>query len=233
MKVLQLAFAEQQMRFTAENKQTLVTAINKRGHMQLKHKLIITLTTLGATALTLAQDSPAPGGPARQHRPAMALIGALDANHDGVIDATEMANAAEALKSLDKNGDGVLTMDELMGPRPTPTNADPSAAERVGPPPADGPQAPPPGRGLRGPDGRHRPPPIAVIGALDANHDGTVDATEIANAPEALKGLDKNGDGKLTPDELMGPRPKDMRPGGPGPRPGEGDDNQQPPPPQQ
>ena len=49
-----------------------------------------------------------------------------------------------------------------------------------------------------------------VIHALDANHDGVVDADEIANAPAALKTLDKNGDGKLTMDELMPPPPQGM-----------------------
>ena len=76
---------------------------------------------------------------------------------------------------------------------------------------------PPPGRerGPGGPGGQRQPPPI--IGALDANHDGEIDATEIANASAALKKLDKNGDGKLTPDEFMGPRPGGQRgPGGPG-----------------
>ncbi|HVV73183.1 MAG TPA: phospholipid-binding protein, partial [Verrucomicrobiae bacterium] len=53
-------------------------------------------------------------------------------------------------------------------------------------------------------------------------HDGVIDADEIANAPAALKTLDKNGDGKLTMDELMGPRP--MRGAGQG-------DHQGPPPP--
>ena len=53
----------------------------------------------------------------------------------------------------------------------------------------------------------HRPPPPAIIAALDANHDGVIDADEIANAPAALKTLDKNGDGKLTPDELRPSRP--------------------------
>ena len=77
----------------------------------------------------------------------------------------------------------------------------------------------PPGGGQGGPDGpdgqgRHRPPVPAIVAALDANHDGVIDADEIANAPAALKSLDKNGDGKLTPDEFMGPRPQ--RPGGPG-----------------
>jgi hypothetical protein len=46
------------------------------------------------------------------------LFGALDANHDGIIDETEIANASTALKTLDKNGDGKLTKDELMPPRP-------------------------------------------------------------------------------------------------------------------
>jgi hypothetical protein len=45
-----------------------------------------------------------------------------------------------------------------------------------------------------------------IIAALDANGDGVIDASEIANAPTALKKLDKNGDGKLTREEL--------RPGG-------------------
>jgi len=84
--------------------------------------------------------------------------------------------------------------------------------------------------GPGGPGGRHRPPMVAVVGALDANHDGVIDAQEIANASAALKSLDKNGDGKLTPDEFMGPRPQ--RPGGqgrgPGGHPG-GDGNNMPP----
>jgi len=49
------------------------------------------------------------------------------------------------------------------------------------------------------------------MAALDLNQDGTIDADEIAKASESLKKLDKNGDGKLTPDEY---RPQ--RPGGPG-----------------
>ena len=83
-----------------------------------------------------------------------------------------------------------------------------------GTPPAGPPSANKPAPGRQG--FRRQPPPI--IAALDANHDGIIDETEIANAPAALKTLDKNGDGKLTMDELMGPRP--MRGGGPGARPG-------------
>lgn len=66
----------------------------------------------------------------------------------------------------------------------------------------------------RGP-GMNRMPPPPVIAVLDANHDGVIDAEEIANASAALKTLDKNGDGKLTPDELRPPRPEGRGPGGP------------------
>jgi len=44
-------------------------------------------------------------------------------------------------------------------------------------------------------------PAIPVLEALDLNHDGVLDADELAKAPASLKALDKNGDGKLTPDE--------------------------------
>ena len=84
-------------------------------------------------------------------------------------------------------------------------------------PPEDGPGGPGP-RGPGGPGmGGHRPPPPPLIGVLDANHDGVIDATEIANASAALKQLDKNGDGELTPDELHPPRPERGQPGD-GPR---------------
>jgi len=51
-----------------------------------------------------------------------------------------------------------------------------------------------------------------IMAALDADKDGALSADEIAKAPEALKMLDKNDDGKLTDDELRPPR----RPDGPG-----------------
>ena len=53
--------------------------------------------------------------------------------------------------------------------------------------------------------------------ALDANSDGVIDEKEIANAPAALKKLDKDGDGKLSREEYMGMRPGGQGgPGGPG-----------------
>ena len=86
----------------------------------------------------------------------MPIIQALDTNHDGIIDATEIANASAALKTLDKNGDGQLTTDEYLPPLPP---------------------------GVTAPDPNRPVPPI--VAALHANHDGSIDATEIANSPAA------------------------------------------------
>jgi hypothetical protein len=100
-------------------------------------------------------------------------------------------------------------------------------AQDAGGPPPDG-QRPPrqgPGGGPGGMNGR-RPPPSPLMEALDANHDGVIDATEIANASAALKALDKNGDGKLTQDELRPHRPQG---GGDGQGWRQGPDGQQPP----
>jgi hypothetical protein len=86
----------------------------------MKKQIILTaLLATSAITATFAQDADA-GAPVDRppgHRPPP-LIAALDANKDGVIDATELANATAALTALDKNGDGSLTRDELMGPRP-------------------------------------------------------------------------------------------------------------------
>jgi hypothetical protein len=187
--------------------------------MKTTMKTMLTLLALGASALIVnAQDAGGPppeggpgGGGPRHRPPPLPLVTALDANHDHVIDAGEIANASAALLTLDKNGDGKLTPDEYLPPLP-----------------ADAPKDAP------------RPPLPAVVKALDANGDGVIDANEIANAPAALKALDKNGDGQLTPDEFMGPRPHMGPPheGGAnadhnGPPPGDGGNSSGPPPDQQ
>lgn len=81
-------------------------------------------------------------------------------------------------------------------------------------------EGPPSGPG--GPGGDHHRPPPPVIAALDLNRDGTIDADEIAKASKSLLTLDKNGDGKLTPDELHPhpPPPSDGQGPGAGRRPG-------------
>ena len=100
--------------------------------MKTKLKLTIAAATLSASALLLmaqgtgnhprplrGENQEGPGGPGGPgHRPPPPIVAVLDANHDGVIDKTEIANASKALLKLDMNGDGQLTIEELRPPRP-------------------------------------------------------------------------------------------------------------------
>ena len=155
--------------------------------MKMNMKTMLTLLTLGASALIVsAQDGGGPpdgprGPGGGHHPPSLPLVTALDTNHDSVIDSNEIANASAELLTLDKNGDGILTTNEYLTQLP-PQRANPNG------------------------QAFHPPTPL-IVTALDTNHDGVIDSNEITNAPAALKALDKNGDGKLTPDEYIGPRP--------------------------
>lgn len=88
-----------------------------------------------------------------------------------------------------------------------------AAAAALAQPPAEGPddRGPGPRRGER-----RGPPPSPVVEALDADGNHEISAEEIANAAEALKKLDTDGDGKLTPQEFQPRPPRDRlgRPGG-------------------
>jgi len=88
------------------------------------------------------------------------------------------------------------------------------------PQPPGGPNGGPgggPNGGPGGPGGGRPRMASPLMEALDTNRDGTLDADEIKNAAVALLKLDKNGDGKLTQEELRPARPQGGRgPGGPG-----------------
>ncbi len=91
------------------------------------------------------------------------------------------------------------------GERPPQREGAPGDADRPGQNREGGPGAP------GGPRGQQMTPPL--FAALDANKDGMLDADEIKNAAAALAKLDKNGDGKITPEEMRparggGERPK-------------------------
>src|SRR5262249_29138764 len=109
-------------------------------------------------------------------------------NHDGVISEEEMKNAYEALKKLDKNGDGKLTRDEVQ----------PAGFGR-------GFGSGAPGGGLFGGGfGRGGGTDfVERIMAFDKNKDGKVTKDEL---PENMQGLldrfDENKDGALDKAEL-------------------------------
>ncbi|HEY6229061.1 MAG TPA: EF-hand domain-containing protein [Verrucomicrobiae bacterium] len=81
----------------------------------MKRISLAATVALLASTLVFAQDKPADGKGRRGG--GNPIIAALDANHDGEIDANEIANAPAALRKLDKNGDGKLTRDELRPAR--------------------------------------------------------------------------------------------------------------------
>jgi Ca2+-binding EF-hand superfamily protein len=132
----------------------------------------------------------------------------IDTNQDGAIDREELA---VMVKRMAERGQGGQRPDGQRPDGQRPDGQRPDGQRPDGQRP-DG-QRP---DGQR-PDGQGRGlPPLPVLQALDANHDGEISSDEIANAVKALKSLDKDGNGKLTMDELMPAR--GQRPGGqPGP----------------
>jgi len=164
--------------------------------------ILVVALSLGAFTSFAQPQQNGPGGPGgprsgRGHRPPSPLLIALDANTNGVLEASEIANASIALKALDKNGDGKLTAVEVM-----PQFRGGVHQVRQGLAPA----------------GKHPVPP--VIAAIDTNGDGELDTDEIAGASAALLKLDANRDGQLTPDELRPQRPDGAGSPGEGPGPG-------------
>jgi Ca2+-binding EF-hand superfamily protein len=137
------------------------------------------------------------------------LTRALDSNRDGLIDRTELERAKEVLKSLDRNGDGQLTPDELRGPGggqgrggQRGSGANPQDAGTSDPPPAQ------PAQGPRGPqpgDGPRQPWILVHAQEVDLNQDGIIGREEIVGEAErAFAGYDTDKDDKLSQGELDG-----------------------------
>jgi len=134
-----------------------------------------------------------PGGPEGRgpgrgfRRPVMPLMAALDADKDGELSAKEIANAAKALKKLDKNNDGKVDRAEL---RPQFRRPD-----RPGGPGEPGGPRRPGGQGFvermmgfdKNKDGKISKEEFPermqrMFDRLDANKDGVVDKAELEEA---------------------------------------------------
>ncbi|MEZ5327944.1 MAG: hypothetical protein R3F19_23100 [Verrucomicrobiales bacterium] len=175
------------------------------------HRIAATLVALTGLNTAIAQDDPGAG----RQRPVFPLLGALDANHDRTIASDEIDNAPAAIRALDKDGDGSVTVEELH-PRlaAMKERAEGDAAEKD-----DTEARPEPPRGPRGPRGnRQRGPgqPPALVKALDADGDHALSSEEIDNAAAVLREFDKDGDGQLTPEEIAPERPRGRGPRGGG-----------------
>lgn len=114
------------------------------------------------------------------------VVGVLDGDHDQTISASEIAHAPVALRTLDKDQDGALSPEECgQSFGRSSREAGKLDPEFV--------------RSAHRMFMRSQP----VLAALDTDHDARISAQEIRNAAAALKTLDKNGDSKLTSEEIL------------------------------
>ena len=98
-------------------------------------RLIMSTLVVSVLALLAYCVMAQPPGGRRSFGPSrFPMMNTLDANSDGEISATELENAAEALKKIDANMDGKLTWDEMF----TRPGSGPGQAQRPRPgrPPA-------------------------------------------------------------------------------------------------
>ena len=168
-------------------------------------KLAAFVLTLTVPALSMAQppegdrpDGPPPeerqernreGGPDGRPRFPNPVLEAIDADKNGELSADEIANAATALKTLDKNSDGKLDMAEM---RPN--------FEGMG----RGFGGPPGGPGFGGGQGGGGAEEmINRLIAMDANKNGKLEKDEV---PERMQSMfsraDKNEDGAFDKEEM-------------------------------
>lgn len=138
-------------------------------------------------------DVPPIAGPSADEL--LATLLGYDTNKDGKLEKSEVPARLQGMFDRgDTNKDGVLDGNELKA-----LAAEQAAAS--GPGPGEGRGGP--GRDFGPPGGGGFNPFDVAAAALDTDHNGEISASEIDHAPESLKTLDKNGDGRITEDEVQ------------------------------
>jgi len=97
----------------------------------------------------------------------------FDSDKDNNVTLDEYDGPMDAFKKFDKNGDGVVTYDELY---PEKMAERMKKEEDMGPKPED----------------------LTILETMDKNHDGKVTREEFKGTDDAFKRLDRNGDGVIT-----------------------------------
>jgi len=158
------------------------------------------VTALALACLAPAAAAPAaqegrPGGPPQmpEFMTASPILRAIDADHDQIISAAELANAPAALKTLDANGDGKLTRAEAGIQMPGRGPGGPGGPRREG-------GGPPPEQPAPGPSADDL---LSMLLSFDKNGDGKLQKAEVSERQAGLfdRG-DTNKDGVLDGTEL-------------------------------
>lgn len=132
------------------------------------------------------QDPGAPVVPAPPLMQASPLLNVIDVNHDGRIDAAELADSPARLRTLDKNADGKLTRDEAGLPPGFGRAAGPAGRTGRG------------GEAARGGDGGR----AGEAGGGERNFEVPIPGPTADELLAALLTFDKNKDGKLSRTEI-------------------------------
>ncbi len=122
------------------------------------------------------------------------LLRILDRDNDGRLTQRERQEMSGLFASLDRNGDGTISADEIpvpirfavtLGPHVHELLASPTAAARAAAARKTSPAAP------------------AWFTSMDKNNDGDVSRSEFLGTTEQFKQLDTNGDGLLSVPEAL------------------------------
>lgn len=144
----------------------------------------------------------------REARPDMArlmaqrnpLMMVLDVDKDGTLSAAEIENAATVLLKLDRNGDGILSAEELRPDFGAMVRDGQMADAR----PRDGQPGPGAGAGPGAGSGRSPEMVARMFEQRDQNGDGKLSGDEIPPwMKESLARIDEDGDGSISKSELQ------------------------------
>jgi len=172
-------------------------------------KLNLSLATIVAVVFvggTTASAQPPRGGDPEQMLKRMPVHQALDQDGDGTISNEELAGAAKALATLDKDGSGHLTPDELRPSRPDGARGRSRQASRT--PDTSGEEGSQAGeRNNNGAaPGARMFRSLPVLRVLDLDGNVELSSEEIQQASESLAVLDSDNSGALETPELAPPR---------------------------